>query len=157
MRSGIWSVASIIGFWTWIYLWDIVDRAIKWLDFNVGKAQLVLFDRSNNTGSIYVKMNGSVLKEKSSFKMLVITFFSKLEFWFVLWIFFFLRLLCVSINLPYDHALNTAIMPGMILLVATWNCWIGYKNGYARWLVFSCCFSWTLSSLLKCSMLKSSL
>ena len=57
-----------------------MDRVIEWLDFNVGKAQLVLFGRSNNTGSIYVKMNGSVLKEKSSFKMLVLTFFSKLEF-----------------------------------------------------------------------------
>ena len=54
-------------------------RGRKWLDFNVGKAQLLLFDQSNNTGTIYVKMNGSVLEEKSSFKMLVLTFFSKLE------------------------------------------------------------------------------
>ena len=157
MWSGIWSVASRIGFCTWIYLWDIVVRGRKWLDFNIGKAQLLLFDQSNNTGTIYVKMNGSVLEEKSSFKMLVLTFFSKLELWFVLWSFFFLRLLYISINLPYNHALNTAIMPGMMLLVATWNCWIDYKNRYARWLVFSCCFSWTLGSLLKCSQLKSSL
>ena len=56
-----------------------MDRGRKWLDFNVGKAQLVLFDRSNNTGTIYVKMNGSVLEEKSCFKVLVLTFFSKLE------------------------------------------------------------------------------
>ena len=54
-------------------------RGRKWLDFNVGKAQLLFFDRSNNTGTIYVKMNESVLEEKSSFKMLVLTFFSKLE------------------------------------------------------------------------------
>ena len=42
-------------------------------DFNTGKTQLVLFDRSNNNGSIDVKMDGSVLEEKSSFKMLDLT------------------------------------------------------------------------------------
>ena len=36
--------------------------------------QLVLFDRSNNNGYIDVKMDGSVLEEKSSFKMLGLTF-----------------------------------------------------------------------------------
>ena len=47
---------------------DTVDWGKKWLvDFNAGKTQLVLFDRSNNNGSIDVKMNGSVLEEKSSF------------------------------------------------------------------------------------------
>ena len=36
----------------------------KWLlDFNVGKTELVSFDRSNKTGSIDVKMDGSVLEE----------------------------------------------------------------------------------------------
>ena len=34
---------------------------------NAGKTQLVSFDRSNNSGSIDVKMDGSVLEEKSSF------------------------------------------------------------------------------------------
>ena len=34
----------------------------KWLvDFNAGKTQLVLLDRSNNTGAIDVKMDGSLL------------------------------------------------------------------------------------------------
>ena len=42
-----------------------------------GKTQLVLFDRSNNNGSIEVKMDGSLLEEKSSFKMLGLTFCSK--------------------------------------------------------------------------------
>ena len=52
-------------------LQDFVDWGRKWLvDFNVGKTQLVLFDWSNNTGTIDVKMDGSVLEEKSSFKML---------------------------------------------------------------------------------------
>ena len=48
-----------------------MDWGKKWLvDFNTGKTQLVLFDRSNNNGYIDVKMNGSILEEKSSFKML---------------------------------------------------------------------------------------
>ena len=37
------------------------------------------FNRSNNNGSIDVKMDGSVLEEKSSFKMLGLTFSSKLD------------------------------------------------------------------------------
>ena len=37
--------------------------------FNIAKTQLVLFDWSNNTGTIYVKMDASVVVEKSSFKM----------------------------------------------------------------------------------------
>ena len=52
----------------------------KWLvDFNAGKIQLVLFDQSNNNSAIDVKMDGSVLEEKLSFKMLGLTFFSKLD------------------------------------------------------------------------------
>ena len=59
---------------------DTVDWGRKWLvDFNAGKTQLVSFDRSNNTGAIDVKMGGSVLEEKSSFKMLGFTFSSKLD------------------------------------------------------------------------------
>ena len=52
----------------------------KWLvDFNAGKTQLVSLDRSNNTGAIDVKKDGSVLEEKSSFKMQGLTFSSKLD------------------------------------------------------------------------------
>ena len=40
---------------------------------------MVSFDQSNNNGSIDVKMNESVLEEKSSFKMLGLTFSSKLD------------------------------------------------------------------------------
>ena len=57
-----------------------VDWGGKWLvDFNAGKVQLVLFDWSNNNSSIDVKIDGSVLEEKSSFKMLALTFSSKLD------------------------------------------------------------------------------
>ena len=59
---------------------DTVDWGKKWLvDFNAGKTQLVLFDQSNNNGSIDVKMVWSVLEEKSYFKMLGLTFSSKLD------------------------------------------------------------------------------
>ena len=59
---------------------DTVDWGKKWLvDFNAGKTQPVLFDWSKNTGAIDVKMDGSVLEEKSSFKMLGLIFCSKLD------------------------------------------------------------------------------
>ena len=59
---------------------DTVDWGKKWLvDFNAGKTQLVSFDWSNNTGSIVVKMDGSVLEEKLSFKVLGLTFSCKLD------------------------------------------------------------------------------
>ena len=59
---------------------DTVDWGKKQLvDFNSGKTLLVSFDWSNNNGSIDVKMDGFVLEEKSSFKMLGLSFSSKLD------------------------------------------------------------------------------
>ena len=56
-------------------LQDTVDWGEKWLvDSNAGKTQLVSFD---NTGSIDVKMDWSVLEKKSSFMMLGLNFSSK--------------------------------------------------------------------------------
>ena len=50
---------------------DTVDCCSTWLvDFSAGKIQLVLFDQSDNMGDIDMKVGGSVLEEKSSFKML---------------------------------------------------------------------------------------
>ena len=113
--------------------------------FQYWKTQMSLFDRSNNTGAIDVKIEGSVLEEKSSLlnwiavlklSLLLKLPPRKLEPWFVLWNFFLLRLLCISINLPYGRVWNTIITSRLVLLVATWNCcWISYKNGYARLLV----------------------
>ena len=45
-------------------------------DFNAEKPQLVLLDWSNITGAIDVKVDVSVFGEKSSFKMLGLTFSS---------------------------------------------------------------------------------
>ena len=97
-----------------------MDWGKKWLvDFNAGKTQLVSFDGSNNNGSIDVKMDGSFLKEKSSFKILELAFSSKLDWGSYvisktasqkigvlicsMKFLFLLRLLCISINLPYAH------------------------------------------------------
>ena len=52
----------------------------KWLvDLNAGETQLVSFDRSSNIVAINVKMDVSVVEEKSSIKMLGLTFCSKLD------------------------------------------------------------------------------
>ena len=59
---------------------DTVDWGKKWLvDFHAGKTQLISFDLSNTTGSFDVKMDGSVLEEKLSFKMLVLNFSSEFD------------------------------------------------------------------------------
>ena len=62
---------------------DTADWGRNWLaDFNAGKTRLVSFvsfDWSYNTGAIDVKMDGYVLEEKSSFKILGLTFYSKLD------------------------------------------------------------------------------
>ena len=61
---------------------DTVDRARKWLvDFNAGKTQLVSFDRSNNTGAIDVKMDGSLLEENHLLRYWVVPL-CKLDFGF---------------------------------------------------------------------------
>ena len=47
----------------------------KWfVDFNAGKIQLVLFVRFGSNAAIDVKMSESVLEEKSSLKMLGLTY-----------------------------------------------------------------------------------
>ena len=57
-----------------------MDWDRKWLvHFNAGQMQLVSFYWSNNTGAIDMKMDGSVFEEKLLFKMLGLTFSSKLH------------------------------------------------------------------------------
>ena len=62
---------------------DVRDT-VEWgrdllVDFNAGKTQLVSFDRYNNTGEFDGKMDGSVLEERESFKMVGFSFSSKLD------------------------------------------------------------------------------
>ena len=52
-------------------IYETLDWGSKWLvDLNDRKTQLISFDRPKNTGAIDVNIDGSVLEEKSSFKML---------------------------------------------------------------------------------------
>ena len=61
-------------------IYKTLDCGRKWLlDFKIEKIQQVSFDQSNNTGAIDGKMDGSILEEKSYFKMLGLTFSSKLD------------------------------------------------------------------------------
>ena len=54
-----------------------MDWGKKWfVGFKEGKTQLISFDRSKNNGSIDVKIDRSVIAEKSLFKMLGLTFSS---------------------------------------------------------------------------------
>ena len=64
-------------------------------------------------------------------------------------------MLCVSVDLPYTHVWNTVVTSGLVPLFATWNCQTSYKNKYAGYWSFTCCFSWTLGSSPKCGQLKS--
>ena len=59
--------------------WWTGARTGKTEKWKAGKTQLVSIDQSNNNGSIDVKMARSILEEKSSFKMLGLTFSSKLD------------------------------------------------------------------------------
>ena len=57
-----------------------MDWGRKWLvDSKAGKTQLVSFDWSDNADAIDVKIDGSAVEEKLSFKMLGFTFPSKLD------------------------------------------------------------------------------
>ena len=109
-----------------------MDWGEKWLvDFNAGKSKLVLFDWTNNNGSIDVEMDGSFLEEKSSLKMLGLIFSSKLNWGS--YIFSIAKtaskkigaLICSVRFLSPEVALylyNTVVTSGLVPLVATWNC-----------------------------------
>ena len=63
-----------------ILIYETLDWGRKWLvDFNTGKTQLVSFYRSSNTSAFDLKVDWSVLEEKSFFKMLRLAFSSKLD------------------------------------------------------------------------------
>ena len=80
VRSGIWFVVTTwIGFWTWIWSTrhcGLGQELACWFQCWENSTG---FDRSNNTGSIDVKMNGSVPEERSFFKILGLTFPSTLD------------------------------------------------------------------------------
>ena len=153
---------------------DTVDWGKKWLvDFNAGKTQLVSFDWSNNNGSIDMKMGGSILEEKSSFKMLGLTFSSKLD-----WGSYIISIAKTASKkigalirsmkfLSPEVALylyKSTICPcnGILLSRLGWcpQLLLRFVRQAAKtdmqgcW-SFTCCFSWTLGSSSKCGQLKS--
>ena len=134
-----------IGFWTWIWSTRHYELGRTWLvNFNAGKARLVLFDWANNSCAIDGKMDWPVLEEKSSFKMLGLTFSSKLNWGSYITYcakiaskkfgalirsieFLSTKLLCISI-IYYADVMGCCCH---ILAGAIWNCQISYKNRYA--------------------------
>ena len=89
-------------------LGDTLDWDRKWLvDCNTGITQVVLLDLSNNTVATDMKMDESVLEEKSSFKMLGLTFVSKLDwdsYFISVTLICFMSLFCITANLPYSRS-----------------------------------------------------
>ena len=88
------------------------------------------YDWSNNNGSIDMKMDGSALQKKSSFKM---------------------KFLSPEVEL---YLFKSTVVSGLVPLVATWNCSTSCKNEYTRLLVLHLPFLLNLS-LSKCDHLKS--
>ena len=63
----------------WLLNLNLIYKTLWIVDFNAGKTLLVSFHRSNNNSTIDEKMDGSIIEEKSDFKMLRLTFSSKLD------------------------------------------------------------------------------
>ena len=81
-------------------------------------------------------MDGSVLEEKSCYKMQGLTFSCKLDWGScIISIAKSASKKIETLILPYGVAWNTVVMSGLVLLVATSICWISQKNGYAGLLV----------------------
>ena len=155
MWSGIWSVATTrIGFWTWIWSTrhcGLGQEVACWFQCWKNSAQfrmtslitlmlliwkwLGLFLRKNRLLRYWGWL--SLLNWIGALKLFLLLKLPprKLASWFVLWSFFLLSLLCISVNLPYNHLCNTVVISGLVLLVAAWNCWISYKSRYAGLLV----------------------
>ena len=149
---------------------DTADWGRKWLvDFSAGKTQLVSFDCSNNTSAIIVKINGSVLEEKSSFKMLGLTFSSKLD-----WGSYIISIAKAEENWSLDSMKFLSPEVGLFLYKSAvrpymgYCCplWVGGPSCYWELLdkllktdmqdcwPCTCCLSWTLDSSLKCNQFK---
>ena len=134
---------------------DTVDWGRKWLvDFNAGKTQLVSFDQSNNNGSIDVKMDGFVLEEKSAFKMLGLTFSSKLDRGS--YIISIAKtgskkigaLICSMRFLSLEYHLylyKSSIRPCMVYCCHVWagvpSCYLELLDKLQKQICFTCCFS----------------
>ena len=117
-----------------------MDWLGKWLvDFNAEKSQFVSSDRSNITGGIDIKLDKSVIEGKSSFKMLDLSFSSKLDCGsyiifivktaskkigaLILSIKFFSSEVALYLYISTIRpGMNTVVMSWLVLLAPTWKC-----------------------------------
>ena len=126
----------------------------KWLvNFSARKTQLVSFDWSNNSGGNNGKVDGSVLEENLSLKILVLPFSSKLDLGsyivsIAIWSFFVPKMLFISLNLPYVPACNTIVMSGGDVP----SCYLGMLDKLQKWLCLNVCptFATSLDYLGHC-------
>ena len=143
--------------------------------FYDGKNNIDLFDRSDNSGAIDVKMDGSVLEEKSSFKILRVSFSSKLDWGFYilsivktafkklkplffLWRFFLLTLLFISIKLLYTYIKWTCMEYRYFVWAGCSSCYLDIWDKLQKWICrtsLATTLDWNLSSLPICSQGKS--
>ena len=132
-----------IGFWTWISLWGGAERGllvsmqekVNWFHL-ISLITLVLL-MWKWMGLFWIKNNllrcwgwlsllnwigASSKLDCGSFIISIVKSTSKkIGDLILLWSFFLLKFLCVSINLLYGHAWNTVVVSGLVLLVATWD------------------------------------
>ena len=122
---------------------------IDWLISTLRKLNLIHL--------IVVKIDRNFLDKRSSFRMLPLYFCTKL-YWgpYIVSVtktasqeigalilsmkFLLLRSLFISVNLPYGLAWNTVVMSGKVPKIATWICWISYRNGYTEMFAYTSCF-----------------
>ena len=101
-------------------LQDSFEWDRKWLvDFNAGKSQLVSFNRSSNIVAINVKMDGFVLEEKSSYKMMGIDFSSKLD-----WGSYIISIAKTALSLDSFHEVTFSCME------YSFHVWVGAPSCY---------------------------
>ena len=121
VRSGL--LISMLGKLSWFRLTGLITMVLlmwKWMGLFLRKNYLLRYwgwlSLLNWIGAL-------------TLSLLVKLHSGKLELWFVLWSFFLLRLVFVSLNLPCGDARNTVVVSGLVLLTATW------KNSYVGLLV----------------------
>lgn len=140
---------------SWLLNLNHLDNAVGWarkllVNFSAGKSRCVSFACSNNSYAIDVETDGSDVDEKSSSKMLGLSFFCPLE-WatykiviakttsenirILIGIFFPLRFCIISINIPSDLEWNILVMSDLVPLIVVLIVWISSRNAYLGLLV----------------------
>ena len=144
VRSGF--LISMLGKISWFCLTSLITMVLlmwKWMG---------LFLRKNNLLICWVWPSLLNWVRALTLSLLLKLPPRKLEVYFVVWSFFLLRLLCISINLPYAHVWNRRDWCPQFLLGIFRQ---ATKANMQDWWSFTCCFSWTIDPSLKCDQLKS--